>query len=83
MRGGKNEKKAKAFSASSIAAILKKAGARRISKKAIAAFRAALEKEADDIARAAVKNAAHAGRVVIKAPDVIGSRPPKRPSEIY
>lgn len=50
--------------------IFKKQGARRVSKNAAVELKKILEEKAGEIAKNAVKNALHAGRVVIKAEDL-------------
>lgn len=51
--------------------ILKKAGAKRISKDAAVALKEILEKKGEEIAKEAAKNAFHAGRIVVKAIDIV------------
>jgi histone H3/H4 len=58
------------FSDSSIKKILKKAGARRISKNAVKKLKQLVEKQALVIARKAVKNAEYSGRKAVKEEDV-------------
>ena len=50
--------------------VFKKQGARRVSKNAAVKLKKILEEKASEIAKNAVKNALHAGRVVIKAEDL-------------
>jgi len=50
--------------------IMKKCGAERVSDKAKAALKNALEEIAEEIATDAVKLAVHAGRKTIKASDI-------------
>jgi len=51
--------------------VFKKAGAKRISKNAIIVLKKILERKGGEIAKEAVKNASYAGRIVVKAEDVI------------
>lgn len=51
-------------------AIMKKAGAERVSDRAKAALKDVLEQKAEEIAANAVKLASHAGRTTIKAEDI-------------
>ena len=50
--------------------ILKKCGAERVSDRAKAALKEAIEERADELARQAVRYAHHAGRKTIKAGDI-------------
>ena len=58
------------FSDNSIKKILKKAGALRVSKKAIKKFKELISEYSLIIARKAIKNALYSGRKVIKAEDI-------------
>ena len=51
-------------------ALMKKAGAERVSDKAKAALKDILELKAEEIATNAVKLANHAGRTTVKAEDI-------------
>jgi histone H3/H4 len=51
-------------------ALMKKAGAERVSDKAKAALKDILEEKAEEIAANAVKLASHAGRTTVKAEDI-------------
>jgi len=51
-------------------ALMKKAGAERVSDKAKVALKDVLEQKAEEIAATAVKLAGHAGRTTVKAEDI-------------
>lgn len=58
------------FSDNSIKKILKKAGALKVSKKAIKKFKNVINENSLKIARMVVKNAQYSGRKIVKAEDI-------------
>ncbi|MBU2523267.1 MAG: NFYB/HAP3 family transcription factor subunit [Nanoarchaeota archaeon] len=58
------------ISISSAKQVFKKKGAKRVSKGAAIELKKILEQKGEEIARNAIKNASHSGRVVIKTEDV-------------